>query len=237
MPLIRSHPIMLITARNKMGAARVVRISLAGAPRETVSFPEDIGQIRQNAEVVRSLIRSLGNPARSTSNDGMHLWTGRPASEIRNLINSYVFGAEAAIVNRTVLGNYITECNGRGELVEWDITIPRGNPDRGLYTWAPNVSTRKVHRAPTSRHSIGVLRNPPDLEVYQRTLERPIQDPRRGCLMLYAVDRESTGKTGLRFFARPEDGEDIIGLMFIFPRPATAVNIGTNYVSQVRRDE
>jgi hypothetical protein len=160
----------------------------------------------------------------------MHLWSGVRPQDVLNLINSYAFGSEAQVVNRIVLSNYINQCNRRGELTSWDIAIPRGNPDRDLITWAPGVSSRKVHRAPASRHSIGVLRSPSDLSQWSEALNRRQNDPRTGCLMLYAVDRASESRTGIRFFDRPENGEDIVGLMFIFPRPTAYVPV--DYVSQ-----
>lgn len=233
MPIIRAHPVMLITARNKLGAGKMVSLSLAGQPRETVSFPDDFDHIKRNLQTAKAFVQALGEPARSLARDGMHLWSGVQATEILTFIDSYVFGAEAQVVNRTVLSSYIRGCIERGELGQWDIAIPAGNPDRDLVTWAAGVSSHKVKRSPHTRHSIGVLRNPGDLRTWQKELKRGLDDPSIGCLMLYAVDKESTSKSGIRFYDDPAQGEDIVGLLLAFPRPKAFVPVP--YISQQGR--
>lgn len=231
MPLIRAHPGMLVTARNKMGAGQLRNVSLGGSPRETVSFPLDEPKfVRQNIEVARSFVQNLGRPRVSDSAEGWHVWNGVPAESVLQLIESYVFSPLAQIVNRPVLRSYIRELVRRGELHNWDVVIPRGNPSLGLHVWTDGVVTRKVRRKPTMRQSrsIGVLRDPGNIERWRSDFSRSDRDPNVGGLFLYAIDRESRDGDTETFWGDEKD--DIIGLIFVFPKPQAYVPVP--YVTQ-----
>ncbi len=230
-PIIRSHPTMAVTAPMKMGAGRQVSISFQNTIQQTVAFP--VGNkttLRNNMEAARALISHLGRPSRSLSGEGMHLWLDVPADAVDEFLRSYEFSRDARDVNRQLLTAYIERQNARGELTNWDVVLPRGNPNLDPYTWTPGVFTRKIIRAPITPTSIGVLSSRGDIDGWRKEANRQPTDSTRGGLMLYAIDRESAGTNGTKFFASAADAEEIIGLVFAFPESQSHATI--EYVSQ-----
>lgn len=60
---IRSHPIMLVTARNKMGSGEVIRQSYSARLLQTTYFQvRDRGWLEHNTAAVQRLIAALGQP-------------------------------------------------------------------------------------------------------------------------------------------------------------------------------
>ena len=84
-------------------------------------------------------------------------------------------------------------------------------------------------RSPTTRNSIRVLSSPGDIDGWKKTAGRSGTDPRIGCLILYAIDKNS-GLPKRGFFAKPADATDIVGLVIAFPHSHT--NVTVEYVSQ-----
>ncbi|HEY6141238.1 MAG TPA: Z1 domain-containing protein [Thermoanaerobaculia bacterium] len=230
-PIIRRHPTMAVTAPMKMGAARKLAISFQNTIQQTVSFPvENKTTLRKNMEAARALFSHLGRPPKSISEDGMHIWLDVPADAILAFLRSYEFSRDARDVNRELLTGYIESQNGRGELVSWDVILPRGNPNLDPYTWAPGVFTRKIIRAPITATSIGVLSSRGDIAAWRREARRQANDPNRGGLLLYAIDRDSERANGAKFFTSQADAEDIVGLVFAFPESQSNATI--EYISQ-----
>lgn len=232
-PIIRRHPTMAVTAPMKMGAGRQIAISYENTVQQTVSFPiENKATLRKNMEAARAFISHLGAPARTIgeSDEGPHLWLDVPAESVVEFLRSYEFSRDARDVNRQLLTAYIERQNARRELVTWDIILPRGNPNLDPYAWAQGLITRKVHRAPITPTSIGVLSSRGDIDAWRKDAGRVSSDATRGGLMLYAIDRDSEGRNGLKFFASPSDAEDIVGLVFAFPESESHATI--EYISQ-----
>jgi hypothetical protein len=230
MPKIRSHPSLAVTSRLKMGAGRAVNISFQNTDQQTVSFPiREKSALRRNEEAARSLVKGLGRPHVSVSQEGMHIWKDIDSIGIIDFLNSYTFSRDAAVVNRENLSKYIRRQNGRGELRSWDVAIPRGNPDREPYHWASDVIARRVMRSPTTKNSIRVLSSPGDIAGWKKVAERTGNDPNVGCLILYAIDKTS-GMPKKSFFLSASDATDIVGLVLAFPDSHT--NVTVEYVSQ-----
>lgn len=229
MPKIRSHPALAVTPRNKMGAATTIRISFQNGESETVTFPmNDRATLRNNQQAARTFVRGLTAPPESVSPEGMHVWPDVPADRVLEFLDSYTFGA-APVVNRANLTTYIRRQNVRGELVRWDIIIPRGSGAAEPFYWTDEVLARKVERSAFKEQSIKVLRSPGDIVQWRKLYARTGDDPTRGGLFLYAVDRASGVDKSKPLFPAG-DGEDIIGLVFSFPDSRS--NETVEYVSQ-----
>jgi hypothetical protein len=230
MPKIRSHPSLAVTSRLKMGAGARIHISFQNTDQQTVTFPlTNKSALRGNEEAARALVRRLGTPSLSASPEGMHIWKAVEADAVVNFINSYTFSQEAAVVNRDNLSRYIRRQNSKGELRTWDVVIPRGNRDRDAYSWGSGAIARRIMRTPTTARSIRVLSSPRDIAAWKQTAGRTGEDPDLGCLMLYAIDKNS-GSPDRTFFPSGSDGTDIIGVVFVFPDSHTDVTV--EYVSQ-----
>lgn len=229
-PMIRTHPTMAVTARMKYGAGKRIRISFDHSTQQTVSFPvENKSLLRKNLESGQAFINQLPSKLMSASDEGMHIWTDVPAASILEFLNSYEFG-EARSVNRENLTSYIERLNSNGELVHWDVVLPRGSQYLQPYTWSQDILTRKVTRAPMTPKSIKVLSSPSDEKTWNELTGHGQDDPTRACIMLYMIDRESDKESTIKFFPNRDNAEDILGLYFIFPGSRSHETI--EYVSQ-----
>ena len=172
MPRIRSHPSLAVTSRLKMGAGKAVNISFRGTYTQTVSFPiGDKVALRRNEDAAKGFVQSMGTPDLPASNDGMHIWKDRAASEVLGFVQSYTFSKDAPEVNRDNLTKYITRMNTKKELRSWDVVVPGGNPALDPYRWAADVIARRIMRSPRTKNSIGVLSNPGDIAEWKKKSE------------------------------------------------------------------
>ncbi len=233
MPKIRSHPSLAVTSPLKMGAGAAVNISFSNTDQQTVAFPiSDKGALRANEEAAKSLIKGMGKPDISVSSEGMHIWKDRPAGAVISFLKSYTFSKDAPIVNRANLTKYIERQNAKNELRLWDIVVPRGNANLGPYHWSDDAIARSVMRSPASaKGSIKVLSSPPDIAGWKSAAGRSGSDSERGCLILYAIDKNS-GLPKKGFFKSPTDATDIVGLVLLFPDSDSQANVSVQYVSQ-----
>lgn len=60
---VQSHPVLMVTSRLKMRAARSLMLSFSGQLMETVSLYRDPAILERNLEATRAFVRSLGRPA------------------------------------------------------------------------------------------------------------------------------------------------------------------------------
>jgi len=214
-----------------MGAGRPVYISFQNTTQQTVSFPIDNKSLlKKNLEAVRAFIAGLPSSPQSDSDEGVHVWTDIPAEKILEFLQAYEFSREARDINRQNLINYISRQNNRGELVNWDIVLPRGNPKLEPFKWTKDILTRKIIRVPMTARSIKVLSSPNDRKIWQEKLGRDLKDPSRACMMLYLIDRNSGSEGDIKFFQNPAEAEDILGLVLLFPESKSNETI--EYVSQ-----
>lgn len=233
MPRIRNHPTMAITSKMKMGAGRPVSISFENTTQQTVSFPVDNKKLlHDNINAASAFINSLPRTPQNTNKEGMHIWKDVKAESVLKFIDSYVFSTEATNVNRQNISNYIKRQNTNGELILWDIVLPKGSQYQKLHPWTKNIFTRKIERKPITPKSIGVLSNPADIEEWQGITGRDTKDQKRAAMMLYLIDRDSGLKKRIKFFEDVVNAEDILGLVFIFPESQSHQTV--KYVSQNR---
>lgn len=225
MPRIRSHPALAVTSRLKMGAGRTVNISFRDTDQQTVSFPVSIpNALRNNEAAAKGLVQSMGRPNVIVTDEGMHVWKDRKASEIIAFLQAYTFSKDAPEVNRDNLTKYIARQNKKKELRAWDVVVPRGNSALEPYRWADDVIARRIKRSARTKSSIGVLSSPGDIAEWKKVAGRTGEDPDLGCMMLYTIDKS--------FFKNPAEAIDIIGLVFLFPDSKTDVLVDSTYVSQ-----
>lgn len=231
MPRIRNHPTMAVTSRMKMGAGRPVFISFENTSQQTVSFPVDnVKLLRNNIEAAAAFIAGLPVKPQSSTKEGMHIWRDIKSESLIEFLNAYEFSREAISVNRQNLVGYISRQNTCGELTTWDVVLPSGSHQQKVHPWTKNIFTRKIMRTPMTAKSIRVLSDPSDRTRWLDMTGRDPKDPKRGCMMLYLIDRESGIEKGINFFENPAEAEDILGLVFIFPESQSHETI--EYISQ-----
>lgn len=229
MPKIRSHPALAVTPRNKMGAAATIRISFQNGESETVTFPlDDHTVLRNNQQAARTFVRALAAPPESATPEGMHVWRDVPADRVLEFLDSYTFG-NAPVVTRANITKYIRRQNARGELILWDVIIPRGSSVTEPFPWTDEIVARKVERSANKKRSIKVLRSPTDIVQWRRQCGRTVDDPTRAGLFLYVIDRTSGTDKNKALFPNG-NGEDVVGLVFSFPDSRS--NETVEYISQ-----
>lgn len=167
-PRIRSHPSMLVTARNRMGSAEVVRQSYAGQLLQTFRFNlEDPEWLRANEECTIDLIRSLA-PAldRDSSPEGRPTWNAVPWDYVEGFLRRFRTAQDRVSFDADTAASYIRrQATGFGELLTWTVTVRgllRGDHDLGDWRiGVPEVEpVHRISRSRRERDSIGALINP-----------------------------------------------------------------------------
>ena len=119
-PMIRKHPAMQITARNKMQEALEVSFSYDGEFRQTFHFPFDnVPMLEHNLEATRRFLRGLGAPALV---DTRPCWSGIPPEHILRFLESFHTISDDPI-DPTSISQYIHLQVEQGELCSWRVLV------------------------------------------------------------------------------------------------------------------
>ena len=162
---IRSHPAMMVTAQNKMGAGRVDELSYAGRMIQTTRFIlTDVAWLQANLDAVRRFLSELGSPS---SGNGLPFWPDVPWSAVTALLEEYRTVQDRTSFDADAARRYILAQVEHGELIRWQVAIrtpARRNDDLpdidlsgdGSFT-VPAIARTRLKN---DRTSIGVLTNP-----------------------------------------------------------------------------
>ena len=170
-PRIRSHPVMMITSRDKMGSARVVAQNYSGYLLQTTKFRlEDRAWLVSNLEAGRQLVSDLGTPASGTG-DRSPVWSGVAWQTIDTFFSRYCFDPRGTNEIGAVR-QYIQAQARQDELVDWTVSI-RGLRSRDERLGAESalvVAGIPMNRISRSRkqnpaNDIGSLVNPATLNA------------------------------------------------------------------------
>jgi hypothetical protein len=163
---IRSHPAMMVTAQNKMGAGRQERLSYAGRMIQTTRFRlHEPDWLEENLAAARDLVGGLGAPNEDPS--GVPLWDDVPWERVHEFLHRYRTVQDRTSFDADAAANYIEAQVQHGELVCWNVAIAAqaqlvgrlGQVDLGVEHEGPLNAISRT-RLKTDRNSIGVLTNP-----------------------------------------------------------------------------
>jgi hypothetical protein len=169
-PKIRSHPAMLVTARNRMGTSETVRQSYAGELLQTVRFR--LGNddwLQNNLDRTKELLASLGTPTGSPRGDDPRpAWQGVPWEYIAGFLRQFRTAQDAISFDADTAANYIrAQAEHHGELTHWTVAVRCGaSVDESLKGWdlgiegIEEVPAISRSRLKADNGSIGVLTNP-----------------------------------------------------------------------------
>lgn len=227
-PRIRSHSALAVTSAAKMGAGRPETFSFENQTKSTVAFPNDGQQLNENLKGGKNLIKSLGEPDVGGAKKSVTVWKNVSASRIVEFLDVYNFSDRALDVNRDNLKAYIQAKNLLGELVTWDVVVPRGNRKLPVFRWTPDFSSHRVERALGPNLSTGTLLSPPDIAAWKKHCDRPAQDPKVGGLLLYMIDVSSSAPNNRKL--AQTYGETMLGVTLVFPSSNNFTAV--HYISQ-----
>lgn len=156
-PRIRSHPAMMITARNKMGSARTVSQNYSGYLLQTTAFRlADRAWLQSNLDAARQFVADLGEPHQVTV-PSQPSWTGMPWQTIDTFLARYRFDPRGSH-EMGAIRQYLQAQARQDELVEWCVSIRgRSTMDEQLGV-EPSLSVAGI---PINRISRTRLRNTP----------------------------------------------------------------------------
>jgi hypothetical protein len=169
---VQSHPVLMVTSRLKMRAAKNLLLSFSGMVLETVDFFKDNPRLQSNLEAARGFIGSLGtpevNPSRrrgeATHNWEGFLWSSVPSAQVIEFLGGFRTHPEAYKVNRDLLTEFIQSMNGEGELTSWTVALIGGGKGTTC-EFQPGIKVgslrRKDDRKP-GKYAIGRLLSPRD---------------------------------------------------------------------------
>jgi hypothetical protein len=128
-PRIRSHPDMLVVAKNRMGSAESVRQSYAGQLIQMTRFQlGDNDWLGRNLEVTRELLTSLGNPTGAPNiDDSRPAWTNIPWGYVEAFLNQFQTAQDAMSFDAATAARYIrVQAERHGELTNWTVAVQNG---------------------------------------------------------------------------------------------------------------
>jgi hypothetical protein len=213
---VQSHPVLLVTSRLKMRAARDLLLSFSGELLETVTLHKSQTILKGNRQAAERLFLSLGapdeiDPVRERAGGAQrwkgYLWRSGTAEQVVDFLADFKTHPEAYKVRSDLLGEFIKTMKASGELTSWTVALIGGGEGRQCaFQDGIEVSAlRRTHSGDsTERYSIGRLLSPRDEsidvddEVWRAALELTRQawrpDPARNSM----TPPEQPGGTALR---------------------------------------
>lgn len=214
-PKIRKHPVMQVTARNKMRDAREVSFSYEGEFRQTFHFAFDnVGLLIENLEATRTFLSGLGTPEWEGTRPH---WQAVSPDEILRFLASF-HTLQADPIDPTSLAQYIHLQIEQRELIRWRVLVCAAkNPQNRLGIEDLGVTGRTVipllerSRKTQQPTSCGVITDKDD-ETHGLTeaqiegaedgwsegryptrahATRAQRDPEEGLLLVYPISRYS----------------------------------------------
>ncbi len=245
-PRVRTHPVMLVTAKNKMRDARVIQQSYDGRLVQTLRFRfADPSWLEHNLDATRTFLSSIGPP---TDVHGTRpAWRDVGVADVQRYLDALNV-IDHARMDLATVQRYISAQTRTGELIRWRVLVcaaERLRDDLGTedltITGSGPVPTMMRSRLKNDPSSVGVITDPGD-ETYGLTPEE-IEDaeeraaageyPTRGeayrakrpsdegLLLIYPISRHSqpraTASNRIALFDDPERARTVIGVALSFP--------------------
>lgn len=218
-PKIMSHPVMLVTAENKMREGREIMQSYDGEMVQTLRFPfgdPALGDhLLENLEYTRQMLSSLGAP--SVVDDGRPGWIDVDVGFVQEFLDNFWVMEQTAIHPPTVRA-YIQAQTGQHELTRWRVLVCAasnptdllGTEDLGIegVDRVGLINRSRLTKDPTS---LGVITDPADelfglaaadiADAEDRAVAREFptkgrayrskRSPEEGLLLLYPISGRS----------------------------------------------
>lgn len=168
-----SHPVLMVTSRLKMRAARSLFLSFSGCVVETVSLHSDRKRISANLQALKDLISAMGegkvNPQQKRPGGTDHwngvMWEQVSHEHVANFLSSFSTHPAAMKVNSQVLKEFISSMANENELTKWTVAVVGGSVSEkssDIEGFDIRRTRRKAEALEGNRYSIGRLLSPRD---------------------------------------------------------------------------
>ncbi|MEO5375540.1 MAG: Z1 domain-containing protein [Alphaproteobacteria bacterium] len=156
---VQSHPVLMVTSRLKMRAARKLMLSFSGHLLETVALFRTPADLNKNFLAARRFISALGEPecdplrVRNGSRRQWKgwLWEHVPAADIMDFLGTYRTHPEAHKMDGRLLADFIRSMVSGGELTDWTVALIGGDKGRPIEL-RDGVSIAMLERAAQGRY-------------------------------------------------------------------------------------
>lgn len=258
---VREHPGRLaIVARNKMGAARLIRVTYAGERMQTFIFDRSGDVARANLSAIRRFIELCAQESGHVHTETPPRWrySNISATSVCNLLESYRFHPDQASMRSEFMTDWIRQAAPDSQ---WNVTVistsrtardadgavvDLGSLDLGFGDVAA------VNRAPLNDSAAGTaniksLLNHDDwfadldpeivrgLTADERSQPRDVRRRHAngaGQIVIYVVSKDSLPQTSASQRSRTvmDTEEHLLGLGIIFPSSGTNARTDATYV-------
>jgi len=169
---VLSHPVLMITSRLKMRAARSLLLSFSGCVVETVSLHSDPKRLDSNFQALKDLVATMGNgiDPEQQRPGGVERWNGVVWNDVRHehvteFLGAYSTHPAAMKVNSLMLREFIASMAKEKELTHWTVALVgsgRAEKSSDLEGLDVGRTERAAKKRDNGRYSIGRLLSPRD---------------------------------------------------------------------------
>lgn len=244
---IRAHPLLLVTARNKMRYTNEYEVTFAGQGKIQTVFERDPTLIKANAANTADFLARHGKPneigrtitlpdGSAAAWNGRLIWTHVLGAEVASWLRRLRFAPESYDVSGVRMAEYIDAQAAVGELVDWTVVVPAtgaGRPmklgDHEVKTARRKVLDREGRAARKDRYVVGTILDPwdesIDLDAAQFAAALELTNRERAEKGLKPEDRPAGGPIrSIRGMGSAElgvAGDPRRGLVIIYPLDPT----------------
>lgn len=173
---VQSHPVLMVTSRVKMRAARDLSLSFSGRVLETVALLSDPVALSANVDALKGLLSSLGScevdpelkHGATVSRWSGYLWRQVSSLQVIAFLQKYRTRPDALKVHAAMLAEFIELMNSAGELTEWSVALIGATGVPADFEAVDGVQVSKIRRKrePSAEgFSIGRLLSPRDESI------------------------------------------------------------------------
>jgi len=134
---VQSHPVLMVTSRVKMRAAKTLMLSFSGQLLETVVLSTNEDKIARNLRAVTELIAKIGPPislsgiekirAGKPYKSNGRIWDDVSYEHVLDFMRTYTTSENAIKARSNLIADYISMLTNEGELRNWTVAIMGGN--------------------------------------------------------------------------------------------------------------
>lgn len=255
--LIRDHPIMGITAPNKMNYAKKLRIGYAEKRTETITFSSNPEWLQHNLDATKNFVTTLssrGLIGQNKSDQGFDMAQEVPWDLVKEYVLSYNFLETARIANRELISKYVDLHQGKGELEKWNIFFYKTlHSTKSSVDFGHGIEISPINRSAKDidpltgafniHHLVSSVDGAADVPLGRRELQQRYSSQlsdsgmriarkdfglqKTGLLGIYLVDKNSEAMAKDRIPLNVDN--HIVGLGFFFPKSSLDIGVVDYY--------